>query len=45
LEGNGVRASTSKLVQLARREGAALVVFGHDAEQWPTLQKAPDYYC
>jgi N-acyl homoserine lactone hydrolase len=39
-----VRASTHKLVELARREGAALVVFGHDAEQWRTLKKAPDYY-
>jgi N-acyl homoserine lactone hydrolase len=40
-----VRASTRKLVELARREGVALVVFGHDAEQWRTLKKAPDYYC
>jgi N-acyl homoserine lactone hydrolase len=40
-----VRASTRKLLEIARREEAALVVFGHDAEQWPTLNKAPDYYC
>ena len=39
-----VRASTGKLVELARREGVALLVFGHDAEQWRTLKKAPDYY-
>jgi N-acyl homoserine lactone hydrolase len=39
-----VRASTRKLIELARREGAALVVFGHDAAQWPTLKQAPDYY-
>jgi len=39
-----VRASTRKLVELARHESAALVIFGHDAEQWPTLKKAPDYY-
>ncbi len=39
-----VRESTRTLVELARREGVALVVFGHDAEQWPTLKKAPDYY-
>jgi len=25
-------------------EGAALVVFGHDAAQWRTLKKAPAYY-
>ncbi len=41
---DSVRASTRKLVALAKREQAALVVFGHDAAQWPTLKKAPDYY-
>jgi N-acyl homoserine lactone hydrolase len=40
----GVRASTRKLVSLAEREGVQLVVFGHDAEQWRTLKKAPAYY-
>ena len=40
-----LRASTRKLVELARREEVALVVFGHDAAQWPTLKQAPDYYC
>jgi N-acyl homoserine lactone hydrolase len=40
----GVRESTRRLVELARRESVALVVFGHDAAQWPTLKKAPDYY-
>lgn len=39
-----LRASTRKLVTLARREGTGLVVFGHDAAQWPTLKKAPVYY-
>jgi N-acyl homoserine lactone hydrolase len=38
------RASTRKLVELAERERAALVVFGHDADQWPTLRHAPDCY-
>ena len=38
------RASTRKLVELARREGVALIVHGHDAEQWRTLKKAPEYY-
>ena len=38
------RASTRKLVELARREGVALIVHGHDAEQWQTLKKAPEYY-
>jgi N-acyl homoserine lactone hydrolase len=40
----GVRASARKLLDLAEREGAALVIFGHDAEQWQTLKKAPEYY-
>jgi len=39
-----VRASTRRLVELARREHVALVVFGHDGVQWSTLKKAPDYY-
>ena len=41
---DSVRRSTRKLVALAKREQAALVVFGHDAAQWSTLKKAPDYY-
>jgi N-acyl homoserine lactone hydrolase len=40
----GVRASTRKLVDLARREGVALIVHGHDSQQWPTLRHAPEYY-
>ena len=38
------RASTRKLVELARREGVSLIVHGHDANQWKTLKKAPEYY-
>jgi N-acyl homoserine lactone hydrolase len=45
MDSTGVRASTRRLVELAEREGVGLVVFGHDAEQWRTLKKAPDYYC
>lgn len=41
---DGVRASTRKLVSLAQREGVSLIVHGHDAEQWKTLKKAPEYY-
>src|SRR5437763_1912680 len=40
----GVRASTRKLVELARREGVRLIVHGHDPEQWRTLRRAPDFY-
>jgi N-acyl homoserine lactone hydrolase len=41
---DGVRASTRKLVDLARREGAALIVYGHDGVQWRGLKTLPDYY-
>jgi len=37
------RASTRKLVELARREGA-MMIFGHDPDQWRTLKRAPAYY-
>jgi N-acyl homoserine lactone hydrolase len=39
-----LRASTRKLLDLVEREGVALVVFGHDGEQWKTLKRAPEYY-
>ena len=38
------RASVRKLVAIAAREGVELIVFGHDAEQWRTLRKAPEFY-
>lgn len=44
LDEAATRASTAKLAQLAARERAALVVFGHDAEQWQTLRRAPEWY-
>lgn len=40
----GVRKSTRKLMDLAQKEQASLVVFGHDAEQWRNLKQAPDFY-
>src|SRR5438105_3672951 len=39
-----LRASTRKLLDLVEREPAALVIFGHDGQQWQTLEKAPAYY-
>ncbi len=39
-----LRASTQKLLELVEREHVALVVFGHDGQQWQTLKKAPEYY-
>jgi N-acyl homoserine lactone hydrolase len=35
--------SHDRVAELARRDNAFLI-FGHDAEQWPTLRKAPEYY-
>jgi N-acyl homoserine lactone hydrolase len=39
-----LRASTRKLLELVEREQVALVIFGHDGQQWQTLKRAPDYY-
>jgi N-acyl homoserine lactone hydrolase len=39
-----LRASTQKLLDLVEREHIALVIFGHDGQQWQTLKKAPAYY-
>lgn len=39
-----LRASTRKLLDVVEREHVALVIFGHDGEQWKTLKKAPAYY-
>lgn len=40
----GTRASTRKLVELAKREGVTLMIHGHDAEQWRGLRLAPQFY-
>ncbi len=39
-----LRASTRKLLNKVEQEKVALVVFGHDGQQWKTLKKAPEYY-
>jgi N-acyl homoserine lactone hydrolase len=39
-----LRASTRRLLDLVERERVAVVVFGHDGEQWRTLKKAPEFY-
>jgi N-acyl homoserine lactone hydrolase len=39
-----LRASTRKLMDLAEAEHVALVVFGHDGQQWQTLRRAPEFY-
>ena len=37
-------ASTQKLLDIAQREHVALIIYGHDAHQWPSLKKLPEYY-
>ncbi|MBV7329794.1 hypothetical protein KFU94_16430 [Chloroflexi bacterium TSY] len=37
------QASAEMLLDLAQRE-QAMIIYGHDPEQWGTLLKAPDYY-
>ncbi len=39
-----LRASTRKLLDLKEREQVALVIFGHDGQQWETLKRSPEYY-
>lgn len=43
-DGVALRASTQKLLAVAAREHAALVVFGHDDAQWRGLKRLPDFY-
>jgi N-acyl homoserine lactone hydrolase len=38
------RASVRKLRAIAERDGVALIVFGHDPEQWRILRKSPEFY-
>ncbi|GHO84790.1 N-acyl homoserine lactonase family protein [Dictyobacter formicarum] len=44
LDGEQAIASTRKLLDVVQREHVALVIFGHDDQQWPKLTKAPEYY-
>lgn len=43
-DGEAIRASTVKLLDLAEREKVALVIFGHENAQWKTLNQAPAFY-
>ncbi len=43
-DADAIHASTLKLLDLVAREPIALVVFGHDQQQWATLKTAPAYY-
>jgi N-acyl homoserine lactone hydrolase len=37
------RASAERLMAIAQKE-KAMIIYGHDPEQWPKLRKAPDFY-
>ncbi|MGV1832118.1 N-acyl homoserine lactonase family protein [Agrobacterium vitis] len=39
-----IRRSTRKISDIAERECAACVVYGHDAEQWASLRHSPAFY-
>ncbi len=36
--------STRKLLEIVEREHVALVIFGHDGQQWQMLKTVPAYY-
>ncbi len=40
---DAARESAARLVRIAREEDA-LLVYGHDPEQWQTLRRAPEAY-
>jgi N-acyl homoserine lactone hydrolase len=44
MDHEGARASVRKLTGLAEHEGATLIVLAHDADQWRTLRKSPEFY-
>jgi N-acyl homoserine lactone hydrolase len=37
-------ASTGKIMDLIKSEKAALVIFGHDGDQWAKVKKVPEFY-
>ncbi len=43
-DAEAIHASTVKLLDLVEREQVALVIFGHEAEQWKALKKLPAFY-
>lgn len=43
-DAEAIHASTIKLLDLVERERVALVIFGHEGEQWKALTTAPDFY-
>jgi len=43
-DGELVREGARKLIEVAEREQVALVIFGHDGQQWETLKKLREAY-
>jgi N-acyl homoserine lactone hydrolase len=43
-DGEAVKASARKLLEIAQREQAAFTVFGHDPVQWQMLKTLPEFY-
>jgi N-acyl homoserine lactone hydrolase len=39
-----LRRSTRKLADIVHQQQVKLIVFAHDAVQWPNLRHSPDYY-
>ncbi len=39
-----IRQSTEKVSDIAQKENAAFVVYGHDSEQWASLHRSPAFY-
>jgi N-acyl homoserine lactone hydrolase len=44
LDADRAIVSTRKLIDLAEKKHASLVIFGHDDPQWSTLKLQPEYY-
>ncbi|WP_313572609.1 hypothetical protein [Pantoea piersonii] len=40
----GIRRSTQKIADLAKSENVAIVIYGHDTEQWASLRLSPAFY-
>lgn len=43
-DGPSAIASTRKLIDLAERKHASLIIFGHDGPQWLMLKQLPDFF-
>lgn len=41
---SAIRQSTEKVSDIAQKENAAFVVYGHDSEQWASLHRSPAFY-